>query len=85
MIMEGRYWHKVALEHGITVRPNMRKGKIYLYELYTTCFVEFDTLEQVNEFRAYADKNIPYWDYDPVIVIDTNDEKIVEKWKFHIK
>ena len=85
MIMEGRPWHKVAIEHGATLRPNMQKGKIYLYQIFTTCFAEFDTLEQANEFKAYADKNIPYWDYDPVAVVDTNDNETVEKWKPHME
>lgn len=79
--MEGSGWHKVAAERGAKLRPDMQRGKVYLYELYTTCFVEFDTLEQATAFRRYADENIEYWDYDPVATIDTNDPETVQRWK----
>lgn len=79
--MEGSSWHKVAAERGAKLRPDMQRGKVYLYELYTTCFVEFDTLEQATAFRRYADESIKYWDYDPVATIDTNDPETVQRWK----
>ena len=63
----------------------MQRGKVYLYQLYTTCFVEFDTLEQATAFRRYADENIEYWDYDPVATIDTNDPETVQRWKEFIE
>ena len=51
----------------------MKVGKVYLYQMYHESFEEFDTAEEAEQFRNYADKNIPYWDYDPVSVIDLND------------
>lgn len=85
VVMEGRSWHKEAAERGAVIRPNMQRGKFYLHQLYTTCFVEFDTLEQLSRFRQYADKNLPYWDCDPVATIDTNDEKTVQQWAAHME
>lgn len=85
VVMEGRSWHKEAAERGAVIRPNMQRGKFYLHQLYTTCFVEFDTLEQVRRFRQYADENLPYWNYDPVATIDTNDEKTVQQWAAHME
>lgn len=79
--MEGSGWHKVAAERGAKLRPDMQRGKVYLYQLYTTCFVEFDTLEQARAFRQYANENLKYWDYDPVATIDTNDPEEVQGWK----
>ena len=79
--MEGRGWHKAAAERGAKLRPDMQRGKVYLYQLYTTCFVEFDTLEQARAFRQYANENLECWDYDPVATIDTNDPEDVQLWE----
>lgn len=79
--MEGRGWHKAAAERGAKLRPDMQRGKVYLYQLCTTCFVEFDTLEQARAFRQYANENLECWDYDPVATIDTNDPEDVQHWK----
>ena len=43
------------------------------------------TKEEALAFRKYADENIPYWDYDPVAVIDTSDSEVVERWKVHME
>ena len=61
--------------------PGFIRGECQLYQLYTTCFVEFDTLEQARAFRQYANENIECWDYDPVATIDTNDPEDVQHWK----
>lgn len=84
-IMEGRGWHSIAREKGAVLRPNMQRGKVYLYQLYTTCFVEFESMEAAIAFRKYADENIAYWDYDPVATLDTSDPEIVERWKVHME
>lgn len=56
----------------------MKVGKVYLYQMYSESFEEFDTLEKAEQLRDYADKNIPYWDYDSVSTIDLNDyEQII--------
>lgn len=80
-IMEGRGWHNIARNRGAILRPSMKHGKVYLYQLYTTCFVEFENMEAALEFRKYADENIAYWDYDPVATLDTNNPEVVERWK----
>lgn len=80
-MMEGSSWHKIAMDNGAKLRPNMQKGKFYLYELFTTCFVEFDTLGKLTEFRCYANKNIPYWDYYQICIINTNNPIDVKKWE----
>ena len=85
MWMECRPWHMVARDHGAILRPYMRLDKVYLYQMFTTCFVEFNTKEEALAFRKYADENIPYWDYDPVAVIDTSDSEVVERWKVHME
>lgn len=55
----------------------MRIGKVYLYQMYSESFEEFDTLKEVEQLRNYADKNIPYWDYDPVTTFDLNNPEQV--------
>lgn len=78
--MEGRGWHKVAAERGAKLRPDMQRGKVYLYQLYTTCFVEFETVEQAKMFCQYADQNLRGWNVDPVVIIDTKDPESVKGW-----
>ena len=85
MLMEGRPWCRIAREHGAKLVSEMVPGKVYLYQLFTTCFVEFDTVEKAQAFREYADKNLPYWDYDPVAMIDTNDPHARKLWKEHMR
>lgn len=86
MIMEGRFWHKIAQdEFGAKLRPDMQRGKAYLYQMFTTCFVEFDTVEAAQNFKDYADANLEYWDYDPVSLIDTNIEEMRKRWADHME
>lgn len=51
----------------------MKIGKVYLHQMYSESFEEFDTVEQTEQFREHANENIPYWNYDPVSLIDLND------------
>lgn len=83
--MEVSNWHLTAQKKGAKLKPYMQLGNWYIYQLYTSCFVEFDTLDKLLDFRRYADKNIPYWDYDPVCIINTNDSKDIEYWKNFIE
>lgn len=83
--MEVDTWQLVAEKRGAKIRENLRLGKYYLYQMFTTCFVEFDTLGQLTEFRCYADKNIPYWDYDGITVINTNNPYHISAWENFIK
>ena len=83
--MEGSRWHGIAQEKGAILRPDMQHGKVYLYQLFTTCFVEFETLADATAFRDWANANLPYWNYDPVATIDTNDPKQIELWERHME
>lgn len=78
--MECRSWHKVAAERGAELRPKMRPGKVYLYQMYTTCFAEFETVDQAKMFCQYADQNLRGWNVDPVVIIDTKDPESVKGW-----
>lgn len=80
-MMEGRGWHRAAKEHGARIVPYMAPNKVYLHQVFTTCFAEFDTIEEARDFRAYADRNLPYWDYDPVATIDTHDPHAIDRWR----
>lgn len=79
-VMEGSGWHKTAAERGAILRPKMRPGKVYLYQMFTTCFAEFETVDQAKMFCQYADQHIHGWNVDPVIIIDTNDPEAVKSW-----
>lgn len=78
--MEGSSWHKTAAEKGAVLRPKMRPGKVYLYQMYTTCFAEFETVDQAKMFCQYADQNLRGWNVDPVVIIDTKDPESVKGW-----
>lgn len=80
MILEGRKWHQVAKENGYPLRGAMQRGKVYLYQIYTTIFVEFDTVEAAEDFRKSLDCTFPYWDYDPLATLDTNKAETAERW-----
>lgn len=85
MMYEGRGWMKHVEECGGKIVSDMVKGKVYLHQMYTTVFIEFGTKEEVDHFKEIMDKTSPYWDYDPVSVIDTTDQEQCEKWAMHIK
>lgn len=55
----------------------MKPGRVYLYQIYNELFEEFETMQDAEAFRKYADENIPYWDWDPVKTIDLNDPEMV--------
>lgn len=85
MTMEGRIWCGVAKElFGANIVPQIKENKYYLHQMYTTCFVEFDSMKKLTEFQHYANKYIPYWNYDPVVFIDTNNHEERERWKLHM-
>lgn len=81
VFLEGRSWHKIAQEQGFPLRESMSIGKIYLYQLYTSIFVEFNDIESAKNFRKYMDYIDRYWSYDPVALLDTNDKDVVCRWK----
>lgn len=86
IMMEGRSWHRIARDDfGAKLRPDMQRGKAYLYQIFTTCFVEFDTVKAAQDFRDYADDTLEYWDFDPVTLIDTNIEEQCQRWAEHME
>lgn len=80
--MEGPSWYQEAREKfqaGIVGK--MQRGKAYLYQLYTTCFLEFDTLEEAKACYTWAEEHVEYFGCDPVSVIDTRNPEHVKSWK----
>ena len=83
--MEIRPWMLEAVKWGARLYPAMLAGKVYLYELYTTCFVGFESKDVATAFMSWAEKNIDHWGYDPVSLLDTNDEDTRKRWAAHIR
>lgn len=80
--MEGPSWYQEAQDRfHAGIMGKMQRGKAYLYQLYTTCFLEFDTLEEAKACYEWAEENILYFGYDPVSVIDTSNPEHVKRWK----
>lgn len=80
--MEGPSWYQEAREKfqaGIVGK--MQRGKAYLYQLYTTCFLEFDTPEEAKVCYEWAEENVLYFGYDPVSIIDTSNPADVKRWR----
>ena len=77
-------WHCNAerLFHARRVSINeLKLGKVYLYQKFNEMLEEFDTLEGAKQFVEYADENLPYWNYDPVTIIDLNNEEQILKYR----
>lgn len=83
--MEIRPWMLEAVKWGARLYPAMFDGKVYLYELYTTCFVGFESKDVATAFTSWAEKNIDHWGYDPVSLLDTNDEDTRKRWAAYIR
>lgn len=55
-------------------------NKIYIYQKYREYLVEFESLEKWEAFKAYANENLPYWNWDCPIAIDTSDAEQCDFW-----
>lgn len=66
-MLEGRGWMNTAIEHGAKTREAKDDStKFYCYQLFTTVWLEFDSLEQMVSAIKEVAKKDSYWDYDPV-------------------
>ena len=85
-IMEGPAWYgKARDKYGARIVDEMVPDKAYLYQLFATCFLEFDSLEAAKAYYEEGKREDPYFDYDPVTVIDTYDPETRKKWEMHMK
>lgn len=83
--LEWRPWMQVATEWGGELCPHMVAGGVYLYQMFSTTFVRFPDKEAAEAFENWAGEHLPYWGYDPVVTLDTNDPEVCEMWAEHIK
>lgn len=83
--LEWRPWMQVATEWGGELCPHMVAGGVYLYQMFSTTFVRFPDKEAAEDFKNWAGEHLPYWGYDPVVTLDTNDPEVCEMWAEHIK
>lgn len=84
--MEGPSWYQEAREKfqaGIVGK--MQRGKAYLYQLYTTCFLEFDTLEEAKDCKTWAENHPEMCGHGLIALIDTTDEESFKCWKDYLK
>lgn len=85
-IMEGPVWYGEARDkYGARIVDEMVPDKAYLYQLYATCFLEFDSLGAAKAYYEERKKEDPYFDIDPVAIIDTHDPEARKRWKRHMK
>lgn len=74
-------WEYHAHErHGAKIVYKMELNKAYIHQMYHEHFVEFKNMEELQEFKKFADANLDYWDYDPVHIIDTSNMEHVTRW-----
>lgn len=76
-----RDWRYTACDMGGRCVSKMTLNKVYIYQTYCEIFVEFDSIEDCLTFKDFADRNLPYWDFDPIHIINTYDSHDVDKWK----
>ncbi len=80
--LEGRSWMKrVFNEFDAKPVGTMKENKYYLHQLYTTVFIEFETMEELEKCKKWLNENVEYWDYDPVVTLDTSDKETIRIWK----
>lgn len=84
-VMDGRPWMEAAVEWGGRLRPYMEPGWVYLYQMFTSTFVQFPDKATAEEFVTWAGQNIDHWAYDPVAVIDTNNPEVCKEWAGSMK
>ena len=81
-MLEGRRWMDTAIKHGGKVvglsSITRDSGKFYLYQVYTTCFIEFNSMDELNSCVEILDKEEEYWDYDPVLKLSAN--KVLDRF-----
>lgn len=76
MLLEGRGWMKYAIKiFGAKIQDKLYIGKYYLYAAYTEIFLEFDTEEAMLKCKNGMKEYDEYWNYDPVIEINTNNQR----------
>ena len=83
--LEWRPWMQVAVEREGELCPHMVAGGVYLYQMLSTTFVRFPDKKAAEAFKSWAWEHLPYWGYDPVVTLDTNDPEVCEMWSEHIK
>ena len=75
-MLEGRLWMQLAADKFNAKRvAHPKEGKHYIYQLYTTAYVEFETLEELHNCKEWLDKNDRYWNYDPVKIFSGLERK----------
>lgn len=83
--MEGPSWYGEARDKfDARIVGEMVLGKAYLYQLFTTCFLEFSSFGEAKKCYDWGVDNVDYFGYDPVAIIDTSNPDHVERWKKHI-
>ena len=53
--MEVRPWMLEAMKWGAMIYPDMVAGNVYLYQLYTMCFVGFKSKDVAEVFVDWAE------------------------------
>lgn len=80
--MEGPSWYgKARDKFGARIVGKMVLDKAYLYQMYTTCFLEFNSFDKAKECYDWGEANVDYFGYDPVAIIDTSNPDHVDRWK----
>lgn len=84
--LEGPYWYGEARDkYGARIVEEMVPDKAYLHQLFSTCFLEFESLDAAKAYYEKGKKEDPFFDIDPVAVIDTSDPEARKKWERHMK
>ena len=84
--LEGRGWMENVFKNFDAIPVGkMKRNKYYLYQLYTTLFIEFKTIEELENCKKWLNENDEYWNYDPVATLDTSDDDVIKRWEKFIE
>lgn len=80
--MEGSSWYsQAANKYGARIVEKMKTGMFYLQQLFSTAFLEFDSLQNAEDCKAWAERNPEKCGVDPIALVDTTVEESRKHWE----
>lgn len=84
--MEGPLWYSQAAEKfEANIVDLMNPGCFYLQQLFSTAFLEFDSLQKAKDCKTWAENHPEMCGNDAIALIDTTDEESFKRWKNFVK
>lgn len=84
--MESPLWYSQAAEKfEANIVDLMNPGRFYLQQLFSTAFLEFDSLQKAKDCKTWAENHPEMCGHGLIALIDTTDEESFKCWKDYLK